>query len=400
VSSAQAAADAPPATPLTAALTDLVLADCRAALGPALRRAAGRALFDYAACVHAGRDGVAGLAAAGTAARDAAAAHVLDRDDLHWPSLTHPGGVVWPAVLAAGAADDERRLLAAAAGYEATARLALALGPSHRRYWHATATAGTVGSAVGAAVALGLEAEGVAAAAGHAISVAGGSIQCVFERSRTIVFHRAHAATAGLLAAHAAAAGLGATQAGLEAERGLFAATAPESRPDDVLAPRERVALEELTHRFYASTGFAHAAIEAAHELGPVSPEDVDAIVLALPPATAALAGTLEPVDDEDAWWSVPYAVAVTLLGLELERPPAPDDPAVRKLLAKTSLEPRDGTASTVSVDGRSATRTRHRGHHEQPLSDDDLVAKWRLLNPDEPPPLHLLDPDEPLVLS
>jgi 2-methylcitrate dehydratase PrpD len=389
----------PSAPPLTETLVELVLADCRAAAGPALRRAAGRALFDYAACMRAGRAAMPGLAALGDPAAAAAAAHVLDRDDLHWPSLTHPGSVIWPAVLAAEAEDGETRLLAAAAGYETVARLALALGPPHRRYWHATTTAGTVGAAVAAAVAIGLDAEGVTAAAGHGISVAGGSIQCVFERSQTIVFHRAHAATAGLAAARAAAAGLGATREGLEGERGLFAATAAESDPSAALAARERPALEEITHRFYASTGFAHAAIEAARELAPVRATDVKSIELLVPPATAALAGDLDPRTDEDAWWSVPYAVAVTLLGLDLEARTPPEDVSVRALLARTVVAARDGAASTVAVDGRSATRTAHRGHHDQPLSDDELVAKWRVLKPEAAPPLHLLDPDAPLSL-
>ena len=52
-----------------------------------------------------------------------------------------------------------------------------------------------------------------------------------------------------------------------------------------------------------------------------------------------------------------------------------------------------------MTLDGRSATRTEHRGHHERPLSDDDLVAKWRILNPDDRPPLHLLEPGAPLLL-
>jgi len=257
-----------------------------------------------------------------------------------------------------------------------------------------------VGAAVGAAVALGLGEDGAAAAAGHAISVAGGSIQCVLERSGTAVFHRAHAASTGVAAAHAAAAGLGATRSGLEAERGLFAATAPRSDPEAVLAPRERLAIEELTFRFYASTGFAHAAIDAALELAPVDPAAVREVRIELPAGAAALAGDLDPRDREAAWWSVPYAVAVTLLGRDLEQPPPPDDPAVRALLARSAVLARDGDpSSTVTVDGRSVTLVAHKGHHMRPLSDDDLVAKWRALNPHGEPPVHLLETAQPLVL-
>jgi 2-methylcitrate dehydratase PrpD len=297
-------------------------------------------------------------------------------------------------------ADDRIRLLAAAAGYETTTRLARALGGPHRTYWHTTTTAGTVGAAVAAAIARGLGEDGVTAAAGHAISVAGGSIQCVVERSRTVVFHRAHAAATGLAAAAAAAAGLGATRAGLEGEHGLFAATAHGSNPTAVLDRRERLALEELTFRVYASTGFAHAAIDAALELAPIDSDRVEAIEIQVPRAAAALAGNPDPRSRDEAWWSIPYAVAASLLGRTLEKttpPPADDD--VRTLLRKTRVVPHDDLSSTVTVDGRSATRRDHRGHHDRPLSDDDLVAKWRMLNPDEDPPLHLLDPAGPLTL-
>jgi 2-methylcitrate dehydratase PrpD len=291
----------------------------------------------------------------------------------------------------------ERRLEAATAGYETIARLGLALGAPHRRHWHVTATAGTVGAAVAAAVALGLDQEGVTAAAGHAISVASGSIQCVLERSRTVVFHRAHAAATGLNAARAAAAGLGATREGLEAERGFFAATAPGSDPVAVLAPRERPAIEELTFRFYAATGFAHAAIDAARELAPVDPAAVSSIELRLPAAAAALAGGVDPHDPLEAWWSAPLAVAAALVGRDPTQAPPPDDLELRPLVAKTGVSAHDEASSTVAVDGRSATRLTHKGHHEEPLSDDELVAKWRLLNRTAEPPLHLLEPDGPL---
>ena len=33
-----------------------------------------------------------------SAARQAAAACQLDRDDIHWASMTHPGSIIWPAI--------------------------------------------------------------------------------------------------------------------------------------------------------------------------------------------------------------------------------------------------------------------------------------------------------------
>ena len=333
-----------------------------------VRRPAGRALFDHLACLEAGRRAFPGL-------DDAGAACALDRDDLHWPSVTHPGAIVWPVVRECGG--DAR---AAAAGYEVTVRLGLALGPEHRRYWHTSATAGTVGAAVAAALALGLDEERVADTAGHAASVAGGSFVAILERSGTRVFHRSHAAATGIAAARAAAAGLRATREGLESDRGLFAAMSGDLGV--LLAERERLAIEETTFRIYAGSGFAHAAIEAARELAPV--ESAQRIEVQVPPATAALAATVDPQTDDEAWWSTQYAVAVTLLGLDIEDRSLLHDRRVRELLGRVEI--RAGETSSVTVDGRSASCA-----EAHVPTNDELGAKWRMLNPKLEPPLELL---------
>lgn len=354
----------------TATHTEALVGAALAAAADAerIRRPAGRALFDYLACLEAGRQAHPGLP-------DAAAASLLDRDDLHWPSTTHAGAVIWSVVQECGG--DAR---AAAAGYEATARLGVALGPEHRRHWHSTATAGTVGAAIAAAVARDLGHDGILAAAGHAISVAGGSILAILERSGTRFFHRAHAAAAGIAAADAAEAGLAATRGGLEPDRGLFAATG--GSPAHIAAAREGLAIEEITFRIHAATGFAQAAVEAAHELAPI--DGAERVVVEAPPAAVALAGNSNPQSDEEAWWSVPYAVAVALLGLDLEDRALLHDSRVRSLLER--IEVREGAVSRVEVDGREASCA-----EAHVPTDDELVAKWRTLNPDVQPPLELL---------
>ena len=286
---------------------------------------------------------------------------------MHWPSLSHPGAIVWPV-----AGDSSR---AAAAGYEVMARVALALGREHRRYWHVTATAGVVGAAVAAAIARGGDPVNAAA---HAISVAGGSVLAVLEGSGTRVFHRVHAAEAGLRCAEGES--LRATRRGLEGERGLFAAMGGDSTA--LLAGRERPAIVETSFRLWAATGFAHAAIEAAQELAPI--EDPSRIEIVLPGAGVELASNPDPRTDDEAWWSVEYSVAVTLLGLDLEDRSLLDHPRVRTLIERTTLT--GGEIARVTVDGRSAERTAPRA-----ASDDDLVTKWRTLNPGAEPPLELL---------
>jgi 2-methylcitrate dehydratase PrpD len=134
-------------------------------------------------------------------ARWAVASHIIDFDDLHMPSTTHISTVCVPVALSLGGG--ARSYLA---GAGVMARLGRALGPAHYAAgWHATTTAGAIGAAAGAAVALGLDADGVGRAMALAVPAAGG-VQGSFGtdgKSLQVGF----AAHAGVRAARLAAAG-------------------------------------------------------------------------------------------------------------------------------------------------------------------------------------------------
>lgn len=335
------------------------------------RRTGSRAMFNHLACLTAGRRQAPDVLG------DAAAACWHDRDDVHWASLTHPGAIVWTVLRATGV-DGELRWRAAHAGYEVTTRLGRALGGEHRRHWHATTTAGAVGGAVAAAVAL--DADPVAAA-GHAISVAGGSIVALLERSPTRLLHRDHAVGTALRCAEIARS-LPATRHGLEHERGMFAAMGGD--PDLLLAPVERPALADLAFRRHATSGFSQAVVEAAREHAPIAPDDDAEIHVEVPEATLAMAADPAPLDAEAAWWSCQHAVAATLAGLDLEDATIVEDPrvvAVRQRIRVTA-----GAVSAVTVAGRRTACA-----SAAPLTDADLRAKWDAMNPGVAAPTELL---------
>ena len=79
------------------------------------------------------------------------------------------------------------------------------------------------------------------------------------------------------------------------------------------------------------------------------------------------------------------YAVAVTLLGLDIEDRSLLHDPRVRELLRPVEI--RVGEPSIVTVDGRSASCA-----EAHVPTNEELGAKWRKLNPDLAPPLELLE--------
>jgi 2-methylcitrate dehydratase PrpD len=348
-------------------------------------------LHDYAACAIAGRPKVAPGWQLTEAGAWAVAAHADDRDDIHWKSLTHPGGVIWPATLAAAAAagaDGNAVARAAALGYEVVTRLARALGPGHRRYWHSTTSCGSAGAAASAAFLLGSDREQIVDAIGHATSVAGGSSRALFERSGTRLFHRAHVVDAGLAAAAAAVAGVGATRFGLEHEYGVLAALRADGDPAALSEDSQRPAIAEASPRLIAVSGWAHAASEAAAALGPLAADDIERVTVDVAPAGAALAGETTPRNDEDAWWSIPHAVAVVLEAgsttpLEDGLTRRTSTLALAQRVAVQGSRSDYSTVVTVERRGDGGTVVAERwplGHAENPATVADRNQKWATL--------------------
>ncbi len=279
-------------------------------------------------------------------------------------------------------------IAAAALGYELTVRLGESAGPEHRQRFHLTATAGTVGASGAAARLLGADDAAVAAAVGHAVSVAGGSLQAIVERSGTRFLHRAHAASTGLACARAACSGLGATRHGLESGRGAFAA-APEAPAVNLLASRPTTCLEETGYRLHAATGFAQAAVDAALAIGRLDPLEVERVTVTVsPPAAAALASNPTPADAEEAWWSIEHAVAVCLAAGDADALAGglTGRQDVLALCGRIEVEPGGSgwEAAVEAVLGGGSVRTAAvdcaLGHAGRPASDDDLTRKWRRL--------------------
>ena len=164
---------------------------------------ADRALLDTVAVGLAARDEPILDIATGLPeeARWAAACHVIDFDDLHMPSTTHISTVCVPVALSLGGG-----ALAYLAGAGVMARVGSALGFSHYAAgWHSTTTAGAVGTAAGAAVALGLDADGVGRAMALAVPAAGGMQRSFGTDGKSLQI--GFAAHAGVRAARLAAAG-------------------------------------------------------------------------------------------------------------------------------------------------------------------------------------------------
>lgn len=165
-------------------------------------------------------------------------------------------------------------LLAAIAGYESGVRIAEALGRTHYRAFHTTATVGTPAAALAVAKLLDLSPAAAAAALGSAGTQAAGLWE--FLRSDgaggSKQLHCAHAAASGLLSAYLArdgvrgapdvvegAAGMLAGLAGADADASRLAGGLPHGGGETTT----RWALLETSFKFHACCRHTHPAADA-----------------------------------------------------------------------------------------------------------------------------------------
>jgi len=165
--------------------------------------------------------------------------HITETDDLHRASVTHPGCVVVPAALSLGektGASANKILRAILHGFEAICRIGAAVGPTHYKVWHNTATCGPYGSAMAAATLLDLDQEQTVHALGNAGTQSSGFWQFIETGAMSKHLHAGRACESGLLAAELATHGFTGSPQILEGEKGMFAAMCADPIPDAILA--------------------------------------------------------------------------------------------------------------------------------------------------------------------
>ena len=157
-------------------------------------------LTDFLVCARAGSSS-ADIESVG--ARLAISSNYHDADDIDWSVMTHPGSIIWAALI-----DSLIRLpensksfrVSAYAGYRTSATSAQFFGASHRKNWHVTTTAGTLAATSAACAYRNLSASMHISALENAAANMGG-IAVADRRTGAAIFNRAAATTLGLLAA-------------------------------------------------------------------------------------------------------------------------------------------------------------------------------------------------------
>jgi 2-methylcitrate dehydratase PrpD len=344
-------------------------------------------------------------------------AHSLDYDDTHLPSVLHPSAAVVPAALAAAeasGASGRDLLYAVAAGDELVVRVGMAgydteLGNSvfFEKGLHATSIAGTLGAALATAMVYGLGEEEISHAVAISASMGAGIIEANRTGGTVKRVHCGWAAHAGVTAAELAANGLTGPPTVFEGRFGFLRAYLDDRVNTDALT-RGLGQHWELTRVFfkpYPANHFTHAGIDAAIRLREEGLEigGIESIELGV--ANPVLRTIAHPEDEKArpetgyaAQFSGPFTVATALvggggLGVSL------DDFTDEVVRDRTKLD----LASRVRCfadeecdrifpnqfpavlhvhlkngETREARVSHNRGGPENPLSDEELDAKFR----------------------
>jgi 2-methylcitrate dehydratase PrpD len=340
---------------VTPALAELAAA---ARPGPAERDRARLLLADYLAVAGTGAGADSARAARGAllprsagpapilgtgqtaAVRDAAlvngiSAHSIELDDTHEPSSSHPGTVIWTALLAAAAggagppgtpATTAAVLDGAVAGYQVMASLGELLGPAelYRQGLHPTAVCGVFGAAAAVARLAGLDAAGVRAAFGIALSMSAGSMAYLSDGAWTKRFHSGSAAAGGIVAAELAAGGFTGPADAFGDPYGLmhiYGGIRPRARVEAVLAHAAGLpAVHETSVKFHPCCRYMHGVMDllAAYRSEGGQVQGITRIDCGVLSGGMGLVG--EPADRKravanmvDAQFSMPFGAALTL---------------------------------------------------------------------------------------
>ncbi|ARU88909.1 MmgE/PrpD family protein [Pseudomonas sp. M30-35] len=336
---------------------------------------------------------------------NATASHIVEFDDIFKDGGYHPGSPTIAAALAVAqdiGAPLNQLHRAIIAGYEVGCRLALAIQPSHYTFWHTTATVGTIGAAVATAMLKGGTEIQIAHAIAIASSFAGGHQQNLQGQGMAKALHPGHAADAGILAGLSAVSGITASLDSLHAENGYAAATSQSA--GNWNAALEGIGLwtpiTRMTVKNHGCCGHIFPALDGLKHLlqvGAIKPEELLSIQVEGYNATKRMCDRPDPRTAQEARFSMQYCVAAQLVlgGVRLSAFDADnlDRSDIRELMKKVAVDeavdltagyPRKRMArlkiklnSGQEIEHFQATR---KGDPEDPLTDDELIAKFNEL--------------------
>lgn len=340
------------------------------------------------------------------------AAHGIEMDDTHSGGSIHLGVTMYSAALALAETmpetSSETFLASVVAGFEAAARIAMAVQPKEHYAlgFHMTPTCGVFGAAITSAKLLGLTLEQTLAAVGIAGSMSAGSMEFLADGAWTKRIHPGLAAQNGIQAALLAAEGFTGPLRILEGRDGFLHGYSRNPVPDRLTAGLgESFEILHTAVKPHACCRYMQGPIDAVlaimreHNLQASQIHRIEVAVLEAGWGLVAepRAKKYNPESVVDEQFSMPFGVAVAAIdgaaGLAQFTLEKARSPKIRELMNKVVLVkdprieetfPQEWSARvTIELDNGQHCEKFIRypkGDPENPLSWDEMAAKFRAL--------------------
>jgi 2-methylcitrate dehydratase PrpD len=333
----------------------------------------------------------------------------LEFDDTHNESIVHMSSPAVAAALALSeftAVSGRDLITAIAIGNEISCRVgSVSSGEFHKRGFHPTGLFATFGAAYLASKLLGLDAEGMARAAGIAGSFASGLLECWVDGTQTKFLHPGWSAQSGITAALLARSGVTGPAQVFEGRWGLFA-----SHVQDSSAHRDFARISAGLGQRWESRNSSFKPFPAAHVIHPyisavlrlkakhgIQAGDVERMEC---PVTAFIVGIVcepteekfAPASDSHGRVSLQYSLAEALyhgaLGKAAYSVESRTNPQILALARRVQyrVDPDypgpgrfKGAVKIVLKDGREFEEVEeyNRGSAENPMTYQELRAKF-----------------------
>jgi hypothetical protein len=270
----------------------------------------------------------------------AKAASYSDLDDVDWKRLTHPGSIIFSALLPLlfdKEVNSQNFLRAIIAGYHGSSLFAQILQPAHSRNWHASATSGIFGATLATSNLLDLGADKKVQALHFASAAIGGAASAPRSQNGATRFTRIHAALMGSISTLEAAESSPAPLYIVDGPGGLSERFGvvdefPDTNPRD--------ALHQISIRYFPYSGFSHNALEKLEAYLPLDPGSVNSIELQLNEPLFTLIGSSE----KGPWWDLAAAISNTIANGD------PFDSRTAALNAEVKIQKSEATTSSAKI--------------------------------------------------
>ena len=326
--------------------------------------------------------------------------HIVEMDDLHRTSVTHPGCVVIPAVIATAMklnCSGHQILKAILHGFEACARVGMAVGTEHYIIWHNTATCGPFGSAMAVSTLLELDEKQTINALGNAGTQSSGFWQFLETGAMSKHLHAGRAAESGMLAAQLAVQGFTGPAQILEGKKGMFAGMCNNPMPDALTQnPQANWQLHETSIKPWPSCRHTHPVIDAALELsGKLDMDQLKRVEINTYQAAVNVCDRQRPGSLYEAKFSLQHCVIAALTESKIDfqsftqaaRSRYADSTSLVTVTVADKYESAYphawGASVTVELNNgevHHARRNKCKGDPDMPLNPQALIKKARML--------------------